>query len=94
MLWMNFSDQLLCGKLQGGSFFFMRCVKPEIHCIQERKNINIITCYMEKRPDQRSSFFKKLPFSLEIFTNNIAELVVDNAFSEELSAKCFQLLFN
>ena len=94
MSWMNFSDQLLCRKLQGGSFFFMRCVKPEIHSIQEKKNINIITCYMEKRPDQRSIFLKKLPFSLEIFTNNIAELVVDNAFSEELSAKCFQLLLN
>ena len=30
-----------------------------------------------------------MPFSLGIFANNIAELVVDNALCEEIFVKCF-----
>ena len=41
-----------------------------------------------KRPNQRN--YKKLPFSLGIFTNIIAELVVDNALCGGIFAKCFQ----
>ena len=47
----------------------------------------------ETKP-KKLSFLKKLPFSLGEFTNNIEELVVDNALCEEIFAKCFQLLFN
>ena len=87
--WMNFCDQLLCKKVRDGSFF-MRCVKPEIHDIEVRKNMLYV-----KRPNQRNwRFFKKIAVSLGIFINNIAELVVDNALCEEIFAKCFQLLFN
>ena len=84
---MNFSDQFLCKKLWCGSFF-MRFVKPEIHDIQERKKQTLLYAACKERKT------KKLPFSLRIFTNIIAELVVDNALCEYIFAKCFQLLFN
>ena len=49
-----------------------------------------------KRPNQRKCPLKKIAvlFSLGIFTNDIAELVADNALCEEIFAKCLQLLFN
>ena len=67
MSWMNFSDQVLYRKLRGGSFF-MRCVKPEIHDIQETKNkhymlhanrLNQRNYYMlyVKKPNQRNCLF-------------------------------------
>ena len=49
---------------------------------------------MKENLPKKLRFLKKLPFSLGIFTNNTAELVVDNALCEKVFAKCFQLLFN
>ena len=63
--------------------------------MQHVKRPNQRSYYMlyVKRPNQRNCFLKKLPFFLGIFTNNIAELVVDNALCDEIFSKCFQLLF-
>ena len=75
----------------------MRCVKPGIHDIQERKKHKHYYMLHVKRLNQRNYYMlyvKTEKFSLGIFTNIIAELVVDNALCENIFAKCFQLLFN
>ena len=54
----------------------------------------IITCYLQRDQTKEIVFFKKIAVFSRNITNNIEELVVDNALCEEIFAKCFQLLFN